>query len=184
MVIDDVILFSNIQFKKVQTGLYRANDFFLMLKSVVIRSDVAAQHIFKSLILADYSSIGETAKLISSILKELTLPLSRSSILGRSLGAACTSDFISNGWTSQSSKIWIDASLKLLRQCESLTLLSDVGQGFFSAISNVSHDFRHEWLSFCVDVLVIVQFLRFEFVSVEARDSVVSKNNPKCVETL
>lgn len=178
-VIDDVILFSNIQLKKLQTGVYRANDIFLMLKSVVIRSDIAAVHIFKTLILADYSSIGETAKLISSILKELP-SLSRSLILGRSLGAACTSLVTSNGWTSQSSKIWIDASLKLLRQCENFTLLSDVGQGFFSTISNVSIiDFPHEWLLYCVDVLVIVQVLRFEIVSIEARDSVVSTNNPK-----
>ena len=163
-----------------QTMVNQMDMYKMMLKVAVQRSDIVALQVFKSLIIeaAGLSNITETFKLISLLLKEIQSPYE---LIGRSLGEASSEYFMIHGkFTAQSSKIFIDASSKLLRQCysESFSIL-DFGRGFLlgSAKSNTTvSESTQEFLAFSIDILVMLQFVRFNDSMVESRNSSTRSN--------
>jgi len=178
---DIVVLDAVIKLK--QTMVNQMDMYKMMLKAAVKRSDIVALQVFKSLIFADVglSNITETIKLICLLLKEIQA--SPYELLGRSLGEASSEYFMTHGkFTAQSSKIFIDASSKLLRQCYSeMFSILDFGRGFLlglgSAISNATvSESTQEFFAFSIDILVMLQFIRFNDSIVESRDSSTRSN--------
>ena len=179
----DIVVLDNV-IKLRQSMLNQYEKYKSMLKSAILRNEKCATYICKGLVLSDFglANIAETAKLISSILKETQSPSEK--LLGELLGEASVEYYAANGiWILQSSKIFLDVASRLLRHnyFEGFATLEFV-QNFVTAISNanIPDPKNQEWLLFCIDVVTTSQLLRFNdsmTAVVEVRETAVRSSS-------